>query len=130
VSQFKSRIALSLTCGLVTLDGDRYKWIHDSKELIPATIIENCRIWSKATASFRNIEIRSLAAIWSSIDPPLNSALPSRYLINCASPHEAMTSHSSLNGGKNFSFSRYCGREGWTKMVQDQEKLWRERGLI
>jgi inosine-uridine nucleoside N-ribohydrolase len=37
------------TCGLVTLDGERYKRIHDSKELIPATIIENYRIWSKAS---------------------------------------------------------------------------------
>jgi inosine-uridine nucleoside N-ribohydrolase len=37
------------TCGQVTLDGERYKLIHDSKELIPATIIENYRIWSKAS---------------------------------------------------------------------------------
>jgi inosine-uridine nucleoside N-ribohydrolase len=37
------------TCCQVTLDGERYKRIHDSKELIPATIIENYRIWSKAS---------------------------------------------------------------------------------
>jgi inosine-uridine nucleoside N-ribohydrolase len=36
------------TCGLVTLDGDRYKRILDSKDPIPAKIIENYRIWSKA----------------------------------------------------------------------------------
>jgi inosine-uridine nucleoside N-ribohydrolase len=36
------------TCGLATLEGDRYQRIRDSKELIPATIIENYRIWSKA----------------------------------------------------------------------------------
>src|ERR1035438_6682973 len=54
---------------------------------------------SLTTALFRNIEIHSLAAIRSSFDPPFNTSFPSRYLINRASPHEARTSPSSLNGG-------------------------------
>jgi inosine-uridine nucleoside N-ribohydrolase len=44
------------TCGLVTLDGERYKRIHDSKELIPAAIIENYRIWSKAGKPENTVE--------------------------------------------------------------------------
>jgi hypothetical protein len=40
----------------------------------------------------------------SSFDPPFNSTLPSRYLIKRASPHDAINSPSSLNGGKNFNF--------------------------
>lgn len=35
------------TCGLVTLAGDRYQRVRDSKDLIASTIIENYRIWSK-----------------------------------------------------------------------------------
>ena len=35
------------TCGLVTLDGERYQRVRDSKDLIASTIIENYRIWSK-----------------------------------------------------------------------------------
>jgi inosine-uridine nucleoside N-ribohydrolase len=36
------------TCGVVTLDGERYQRLRDSKDLIASTIIENYRIWSKA----------------------------------------------------------------------------------
>jgi inosine-uridine nucleoside N-ribohydrolase len=36
------------TCGLVTLDGERYRRIRDSQDVIAATVIENYRIWSKA----------------------------------------------------------------------------------
>lgn len=36
------------TCGIVTLEGDRYAKVRDSKDLIASTIIENYRIWSKA----------------------------------------------------------------------------------
>ena len=35
------------TCGLVTLAGERYARVRDSKDLIASTIIENYRIWSK-----------------------------------------------------------------------------------
>ena len=35
------------TCGLVSLSGDRYRKVRDSKDIIAATIIENYRIWSK-----------------------------------------------------------------------------------
>jgi inosine-uridine nucleoside N-ribohydrolase len=35
------------TCGLVNLDGDRYRKVRDSKETIAAAVIENYRIWSK-----------------------------------------------------------------------------------
>jgi inosine-uridine nucleoside N-ribohydrolase len=37
------------TCGLVTLDGDRYRQLAQSKEPIPTAILENYRIWSKAS---------------------------------------------------------------------------------
>jgi inosine-uridine nucleoside N-ribohydrolase len=39
------------TCGLVNLDGERYRRVRDSKDVIAATVIENYRIWSKATNS-------------------------------------------------------------------------------
>jgi len=35
------------TCGLVTLDGERFQRVRDSKDLIASTIVENYRIWSK-----------------------------------------------------------------------------------
>jgi inosine-uridine nucleoside N-ribohydrolase len=37
------------TCGLVTLNGERYQRVRDSKDPIASTIIENYRIWSKAS---------------------------------------------------------------------------------
>jgi inosine-uridine nucleoside N-ribohydrolase len=36
------------TCGLVTLDGARYQRVLQARGTVPATIIENYRIWSKA----------------------------------------------------------------------------------
>ena len=51
---------------------------------------------SLTTASWKNIEIHSLAAMWSSRDPPLNSSLPSSRLINFAPPHVAITSPSTF----------------------------------
>ncbi len=35
------------TCGLVTLDGERYRRIRESKDPIASAIIENYRLWSK-----------------------------------------------------------------------------------
>ena len=36
------------TCGTVTLDGERYRRVRDSKDRIASTIIENYQLWSKA----------------------------------------------------------------------------------
>jgi len=36
------------TCGLVTLEGDRYQRLLNSKDPVASTIVENYRIWSKA----------------------------------------------------------------------------------
>jgi inosine-uridine nucleoside N-ribohydrolase len=36
------------TCGLVTLDGARYQRMLQSRDPVPATIVENYRLWSKA----------------------------------------------------------------------------------
>jgi inosine-uridine nucleoside N-ribohydrolase len=36
------------TCGLVTLEGDRYRRVRDSQDVIAATVIENYRLWSQA----------------------------------------------------------------------------------
>ena len=36
------------TCGLVTLDGDRYRRIRDAQSPVAAAIIENYRLWSKS----------------------------------------------------------------------------------
>ncbi len=36
------------TCGLVTLDGDRYKKVRYSRDPVASTIIANYQIWSKA----------------------------------------------------------------------------------
>ena len=35
------------TCGLVSLDGERYRRVRNSKDVIASTIIENYRMWSK-----------------------------------------------------------------------------------
>lgn len=35
------------TCGLVSLSGEQYRKVRDSKDPVTATIIENYRIWSK-----------------------------------------------------------------------------------
>lgn len=34
------------TCGLIVLDGARYKTIYESKNIVAATVIENYRLWS------------------------------------------------------------------------------------
>ncbi len=36
------------TCGLVRLEGERYRRLRDSKDPVAATIIENYRLWSRA----------------------------------------------------------------------------------
>jgi inosine-uridine nucleoside N-ribohydrolase len=36
------------TCGLVQLDGERYRRVHDSNDVIARTVTENYRIWSRA----------------------------------------------------------------------------------
>lgn len=36
------------TCGVVSLDGERYRRVHDSNDVIAKTVIENYRIWSTA----------------------------------------------------------------------------------
>lgn len=36
------------TCGLVKLDGDRYRRIRDSKDPIASAVIENYRLWNKS----------------------------------------------------------------------------------
>jgi len=35
------------TCGLVVLDGDRYKKVFDSKDPVASVVIQNYRVWSK-----------------------------------------------------------------------------------
>jgi inosine-uridine nucleoside N-ribohydrolase len=42
------------TCGLVTLDADRYRRVRTSSDLIASTIIQNYRIWSQANKDQRN----------------------------------------------------------------------------
>jgi inosine-uridine nucleoside N-ribohydrolase len=39
------------TCGLVTLDGERYQQIHDARNPVAAAIIENYRLWRKSQDS-------------------------------------------------------------------------------
>jgi hypothetical protein len=58
------------------------------------------------TASCQKSDIHSLASARSCFEPPRSSVLPFKYRINCAPPHDATTSPSSLNSGKNFSFMR------------------------
>jgi inosine-uridine nucleoside N-ribohydrolase len=36
------------TCGVISLAGDRYQRVRDSKDVVASTIIENYRLWSKA----------------------------------------------------------------------------------
>src|SRR5512140_1178444 len=43
------------TCGIVTLDGDRYRRVSESKDLIASTIIENYRLWSKNNKQPANV---------------------------------------------------------------------------
>src|SRR5580765_272135 len=36
------------TCGVISLDGDRYQRIRNSKDVVASTIVQNYRMWSKA----------------------------------------------------------------------------------
>jgi len=83
---------------------------------------------SPTTASCQNIDIHSLASARSCSEPPRSSDLPFRYRINFASPHEAMTSPSSLNSGKNFIFMTGLSHGGLDKYGRTLKKLWRGKG--
>jgi inosine-uridine nucleoside N-ribohydrolase len=47
------------TCGVVKLDGDRYRRVRDSRDPIASTIIENYRIWSQANKAPNEAETHS-----------------------------------------------------------------------
>jgi inosine-uridine nucleoside N-ribohydrolase len=47
------------TCGLVTLDGARYQRMLRARDPVPATIVENYRLWSKASHSEAAAELHS-----------------------------------------------------------------------
>jgi inosine-uridine nucleoside N-ribohydrolase len=47
------------TCGLVYLDGERYQRIAHSSDRVAATILENYKIWSKASKSEAQAKTRS-----------------------------------------------------------------------
>jgi inosine-uridine nucleoside N-ribohydrolase len=47
------------TCGVVTLDGEQYQRVLNSHNPVAATIIENYRIWSKASHADTQAETRS-----------------------------------------------------------------------
>ncbi len=47
------------TCGLVTIEGDRYQRMLRASDPVAATIVENYRIWSKAGRSEARAEHRS-----------------------------------------------------------------------
>ncbi len=47
------------TCGLVTLDGARYQRMLQARDPVPATIVENYRIWSKAGGNAAQAEHHS-----------------------------------------------------------------------
>jgi inosine-uridine nucleoside N-ribohydrolase len=36
------------TCGVISLDGDRYQRVRNSKDVMASTIMQNYRLWSKA----------------------------------------------------------------------------------
>jgi inosine-uridine nucleoside N-ribohydrolase len=36
------------TCGVISLDGDRYQRVRNSKDVVASTIMQNYRLWSKA----------------------------------------------------------------------------------
>lgn len=47
------------TCGLVTLDGARYQRMLHTPDPVAATIVENCRLWSKANRTAAEAEVHS-----------------------------------------------------------------------
>jgi inosine-uridine nucleoside N-ribohydrolase len=47
------------SCGLVTLDGARYQRMLQARDPVPATIVENYRIWSKAGGNAAQAEQHS-----------------------------------------------------------------------
>jgi len=47
------------TCGLVTLDGARYQRMLQARDPVPATIVENYRLWSKAGQKEAEAELHS-----------------------------------------------------------------------
>ncbi|MCX6929360.1 MAG: nucleoside hydrolase [Verrucomicrobia bacterium] len=55
------------TCGLVTLDGERYRRVCDSKDLIASTIIENYRLWSKANNQPKDVADQHTSVLFDTV---------------------------------------------------------------
>lgn len=61
------------TCGLVVLDGTRYRQVRDSKDPVASTIIENYRIWSRQnpTAEERSSVLFDTVAVYLAVQHDL-----------------------------------------------------------
>jgi len=114
------------TCGLVTLKGERYQRVRDSRDPICSTIIENYRIWSKAnkapddTAEQRSSVLFDTVAVYLAITHDLcrMERLGIRVtddgftrIDDQAKQMEVATEWKSLDGYRDFLVNRLTGKQ-------------------
>jgi|YelNatPaOPRAMG01_1025707.scaffolds.fasta_scaffold15756_4 inosine-uridine nucleoside N-ribohydrolase len=55
------------TCGLVTLDGDRYRRVRDAQNPVPSAIIANYRIWSRHNNPTNDVAERRSSVLFDTV---------------------------------------------------------------
>jgi inosine-uridine nucleoside N-ribohydrolase len=111
------------TCGLVTLDGARYQRMLQARDPVPATIVENYRLWSKAGQKAAEAEHHSSVlydpvAVYLSFDQQfckmerLGIRVTGEGLTvidNQAKPMNVATEWKDLEGFRDLLVNRLCG---------------------
>ena len=115
------------TCGLVNLDGERYRRVRDSKDVIAATVIENYRTWSKfadsrdAAAEHHSSTLFDTVAVYLAISQEFcqMERLGVRVTDDGftvidpqANPVTAATAWKNLDGFRDFLVTRLTGEKG------------------
>lgn len=113
------------TCGLVTLDGDRYQKVFQSKDIVAATIIENYRLWCRARNAAAEAEARDHSSTL--FDPvAVYLAISQQFcrmerlgvrvtddgmtvIDDRAKPMNVATEWTNLDGFRDFLVNRLCG---------------------
>ncbi len=111
------------TCGLVTLEGARYQRLLQARDPVPATIVENYRLWSKAGQKAAEAERHSstlfdTVAVYLAFDQQLcqMERLGIRVtdagftvIDDQAKPMQVATAWKDLDGFRDLLVNRLCG---------------------
>jgi inosine-uridine nucleoside N-ribohydrolase len=111
------------TCGLVTLEGARYQRMLQARDPVPATIVENYRLWSKAgnkesEAEHHSSVLFDTVAVYLALDQHfcqmerLGIRVTDQGLTvidNQAKPMNVATQWKDLDGYRDFLVNRLCG---------------------